>query len=186
MVVVVPAPRLGPTVGAAQLPASTTAGTPGRSRPRSAAARSILGVSQPNLQPPGSGTPCAQCGESAVYLTALDDGLVCWDCMTLEERRRDSFQCERCGAQFHDDGRPSDTGWIVEPDRILCPGDLTSQEHVADTSRFINTVRRGKEIAERDGREYPGELALLAASQVKRLRSKAREYDDLSRLLDDY
>jgi hypothetical protein len=104
--------------------------------------------------------------------------------LTLEELRRDAFQCERCGAQFQDDGGPSDTGWIVEADRILCIGCQTSAEDVAYSSRFINTVRRGQAISRGEGRVYPAELTFVAAREAKRLRAKALESDRLPRLDD--
>lgn len=131
-------------------------------------------MSEPELQPPAP-KRCARCHQEAVYPARFADGLVCMDCMTVEEQRLDAFQCERCGAQYHDGDRMSDAGWIVEPDRFLCPDCMTVAEDVADTLRFIDTVRRGQRITTREGREYPADLALLAELQIGRVVRLVRD-----------
>jgi hypothetical protein len=131
-------------------------------------------LSERELQPPPP-KQCARGHHEAVHPVLVDDGTVCLDCMTLEERRRHAFQCERCGAQYHDDGRPSDAGWIVESGRILCPACITEPEDIADTLRFIGTVRRGQRITTREGREYPAELALAAEREIGRIFRLVRD-----------
>jgi hypothetical protein len=99
------------------------------------------------------------------------DGEVHWDCATLAEQRREDFQCERCGAQYNDDGRASDTGWIVEAlGPLLCPACMTPAEDREHTQTFLDQVTLGQLVSEFDGREYPPDLAALAEAEAERLR----------------
>lgn len=105
------------------------------------------------------------------------DGTVHWDCGTLEEQRAEDFQCERCGDQYHDDGRESDAGWIVEavPNHVLCPRCQTREENREHIQGFLDTVTRGQLNSELKGEEYPPDLAALAETLAKQLE---REKDD--------
>jgi hypothetical protein len=126
----------------------------------------------------GALRPEAEGDELSLAPTArTPEGEVHWDCATLAEQRREDFQCERCGAQYNDDGSDSDAGWIVEfgeHARMLCPDCITPEEDRADTLQFIDTVTRGQLYQELEGREYPPELAARAEYEAERLR-RARE-----------
>jgi hypothetical protein len=75
------------------------------------------------------------------------------------------------GARFHDDGRASDAGWIVEAlGRLLCPDCITPKEDREDTQAFLDQVTLGQVDAEVEGREYPPDLAALAEAEAERLR----------------
>ena len=134
----------------------------------------------------GDPRECARCGSSlypnvegdelSFELTAqTPEGEVHWDCATLAEQRREEWQCERCGAQFYDDGRDSDAGWIAETwlHRLLCPDCITPEEDRENTLAFLDVVTRGQLINELDGREYPPDLAALAEHEAERLRRLA-------------
>ena len=100
------------------------------------------------------------------------DGEVHRDCATLAEQRYADSRCQRCGTQFHDDGRDSDAGWITDVDshRLLCPDCITPAEDRAYTQQFLDTITRGQLYSELEHRDYPSDLAALAAIEAERLR----------------
>ena len=104
-------------------------------------------------------------------------GTVHWDCATLAEQRAEDFQCERCGAQFHDDGRDSDAGWIVtfSPTHVLCPNCQTLAEDREHTVAFLDQVTLGQLNAELSGEHYPADLAALAEREAERLQRATEE-----------
>jgi hypothetical protein len=123
------------------------------------------------------------------HLYEVDGGLACWDCLTQQERRREQFQCERCGAQFHDDGRDSDAGWITPDfghgpsDQFLCPGCITPEEDRADTEAFLRVAEEGKRLCAAKGEEYPTELDFAAARERARLWRRRQNLDELNQLV---
>jgi hypothetical protein len=123
------------------------------------------------------------------WLYDVEGGWACWDCLTLEEQRRENFECERCGAQYHDDGRDSDAGWIVEmaarvsERRVLCPDCITDEENEEDTVRLIAGVEEGKRRCAAAGERYPADLARLAVLERARLKLRRQKSDELERLV---
>jgi hypothetical protein len=114
------------------------------------------------------------------WFTKVTGGPACWDCLTLEEQRRENQQCERCGAQFFDDGRDSDRGWVWGG-VYLCPSCQTPDEAAAKVDRFAELVERGKEIVAAKGEEYPPDLAALAEHEQARVARTKAEIEDLNR-----
>lgn len=108
-------------------------------------------------------------------------GYACWSCLTLEEQRRDQFQCERCGAQFYDDGRDSDSDWIVEPSRVICPACQTHEEAEAESLRFLEAVDRGIRIRASEGRGYPVDLLELAGDVRAGMEFRRHEAEDFDK-----
>lgn len=111
----------------------------------------------------------------------------CWDCLTLEQRRREDCQCERCGAQFHDDGSESDRGWITPAfgpvDRLLCPDCQTIEEQEADTAHLLDMVERGERICAAEGRDYPADLARMTEGAHLRLWLRKQEVESFDQRL---
>ena len=109
----------------------------------------------------------------------------------LEDRRREDGQCARCGAQFHDDGRASDAGWITpswaaeDPGVFLCPNCQTTDEDEAHTADLLANVEAGKRIADAEGEEYTPDLAALAARERERIGQQRHETEALNRLVGD-
>jgi hypothetical protein len=145
---------------------------------------------------------CSRCGKSENETSAGDDeptsavanplydlsgDYAHWDCMTLTEQRREDFQCERCGAQFHDDGRETDAGWITSFDEgpFLCPACQTPGEDASAVERFADTVETGKEIAASQGRDYPLDLEAVAEAEKARVAREDRGVEELDRRLND-
>lgn len=131
------------------------------------------------------------CFENFASLNHLYDveggAVVCWDCLTLAERRRENFQCERCGAQSHDDGS-DDGGWIVElPPRpaVLCPDCVTLGEDEADTARLLAMVDAGKRQCATMGTEYPEDLAILAEGERARMDRRRAERADFDQMMEE-
>lgn len=112
------------------------------------------------------------------------DGLACPACSTVEETRRQEFQCERCGAQFADDG--SDLGWITPNENgvdFLCPDCQTVSEQEDDLGRQLEMVEEGKRRQAELGQEYPPDLAALAEHERAVLDKRRREAAELNRRL---
>jgi hypothetical protein len=118
------------------------------------------------------------------------DGPACWDCLTQQERRREESRCERCGAQFHDDGRDSDAGWIIPGfgpvDALLCPQCQTPDEDEAHARSFIALVERWKALRA-SGRREPhagdAEHEVLAEQERDRIEKQRQNVDMLNRLV---
>jgi hypothetical protein len=130
----------------------------------------------------------AACLENFANLTHLydiDGGAACWNCLTLAERHGHESQCERCGAQYHDDGRDSDAGWIIgyASLRYLCPDCITLDEDEADTERHLAMVEAGKRHCSAQGKEYPADLAFLGDRERARLDRRRAERAGFDRLL---
>lgn len=114
------------------------------------------------------------------------DGLVCLDCVTAEEKRTEEMQCARCGAQFHDDGRDSDAGWIVSSqpgEPFICPPCQTPEEDAAQVAALAEAVERGELLTAAKGEEYPARLAALAQHERARVERQQEAVDDLDRQL---
>jgi hypothetical protein len=121
---------------------------------------------------------CARC-DGPLDVVAGD---ACWACLTLQERRRHKDQCERCGAQFYDDCRDSDRGWIIDwPDRVLCPSCITAQEDADATARFVAVVEEGERRCAAEGRRYPPDLRDLKFSERARVEIRQLQDAELNR-----
>ena len=89
------------------------------------------------------------------------------DPVTERDQPRADAQCLRCGRQFDEDSDNEDdcAGWIYAwpgvSDDYLCPNCMTSAEALADTERFIETLREGQQRAQ--------EQASLAKTKEKTL-----------------
>lgn len=121
------------------------------------------------------------------YLSVLlQDGPVCWECMSVAEQRREAGQCVRCGREYDEDSENEDDylGWITPRDPygdLLCVSCATDAEAQADAQWFVETVREGKRRAAQQGVEYPPELAAIGEREERWLRARQAQNEALMR-----
>ena len=123
---------------------------------------------------------CAHCGGLTTEGHTLPGGQpIHWDCMSVRDQRLEAGECEGCGAEpwNEETGEDDQAGWIIRPDRILCPACMTAEAERDDKIAFVQGVRRGQELARREGREYPAWLAERAEEMIMYLEMIEEELD---------
>ena len=115
-----------------------------------------------------------------------------WDCMSVEEQRRERMVCERCEAAYYaqddpDEGIEANTeGWIFEVSRwLICP-DCQSLDDRSDfvrrrTEMWAQTTERAKRQMDPDVRERIESAVQDEQEEIARLQ---REIEDLNRSLE--
>ncbi len=111
-----------------------------------------------------------------------------WDCMSVEEQRRERMVCERCEAPYYaeddpDEGIEANTeGWICEVSRrLICP-DCQSLDDRTDfvrrrTEMWAQTTERAKQQMDPDMRERIESAVQEEIEEIARLQ---REIEDLN------
>jgi hypothetical protein len=114
-----------------------------------------------------------------------------WDCMTVEEQRRERMVCERCEAPYYaqddpDEGIEANTeGWICEVSRPLIYPDCQSLDDRIDFVRrraemWAQTTERARQQMDLDMRERIESAVQDEQEEIARLK---REIEDLNRSL---
>jgi len=70
-------------------------------------------------------------------------------------------------------------------DAFVCPGCQSAAEERRRVGDFLETVKGGKQVAEREGVEYPADLAATADALADQQAARDKQLDDLERRLAD-